>query len=346
MTVALDQSKPLILNSNSNTVIIGLVKDDLPTPTPSQTPPPSPSMSPTPTPSFSPSPTPSPSPSRSPTPTPTLSPSSTPSPSPSRSPTPTPTLSPSPTPSPSPSRSPTPTPSASPSPTTTPLPTGFVASGLQVKLDMTNFTSGSTTWTNQQGNGNNGVLTNGPIPVSGSIQFDGTNDYLTFTSGAIMRPSTTQGVTLQAWIYPTSQKSTGLFGKLSNLYGYDGYIFSYRSGTFSSTTNGTGVDRQLTGTNARPLVNNQWQFVTFMTVINATSGSTQGWVNTTQVLAGTHGTDSYNDANFLRVGQGYHGDNTASYQGRIGAFYFYERSLTSAEITNNFNDTKGTYGIS
>jgi hypothetical protein len=273
-----------------------------------------------------------------PTPTPTPLPTSTPTPTPSRSPTPTPT--------PTPSRSPTPTPTTSPSPSPTPGSTGFVNGNLQMKLDTSNFTSGSTTWTNLQSTGNNGVLTNGPIPLSGSIQFDGTNDYMTFTSGALMKPSTTQSITLQAWIYPTSQKNTGLYGKLSSSYGYDGYILSYQSGITYSTTNGVSLDRRVNGTNAKLITNNQWQMVTYITVINNTSGSTQAYVNTTQVLAGSHGADSYNESNFLRIGQGYHNDTNISFQGRIAEFYYYDKALTLNEITNNFDSTKGKFGIS
>jgi hypothetical protein len=267
-----------------------------------------------------------------------------PTPQPTQTPAPTPTMSPSPTPT--PSRSPTPTPTTSPSPSPTPGSTGFVNGNLQMKLDTSNFTSGSTTWTNLQSTGNNGVLTNGPIPLSGSIQFDGTNDYMTFTSGALMKPSTTQSITLQAWIYPTSQRYTSVFGKLSNLYGYDGYYMGYQSGLTWSTTNGTGIDKRTNGTNARLVANNQWQLFTYITVINATSGSTQAWVNTTQVMAGSHGTDGYSESNFLRVAQGYHGDTGSAFQGRIAEFYYYDKALTLNEITNNFDSTKGKFGIS
>lgn len=36
-----------------------------------------------------------------------------------------------------------------------------------------------TTWTDLSGNGNNGTLTNGPTYSSGSIVFDGVNDFIT-----------------------------------------------------------------------------------------------------------------------------------------------------------------------
>jgi hypothetical protein len=285
-----------------------------------------------------------------PTPTPTPLPTSTPTPTPSRSPTPTPSPSRSPTPTPTPSRSPTPTPSpsASPAPTPTPIPTGFASGGLLVKLNMSNFVSGSTTWTNLIGNGNNGVLTNGPIPVSGSIKLDGTNDYITFTSGGDMKPSTTEGITLQVWAKITPKASTSVFGKLSSSYGYDGYIMSLNSsGVLSSTTNGTSVDRRLTGFSSGNLIaSGQWNLLTFTTIINGTSGSTRAYVNDKLMMVGTHGADSYNESNFLRVGQGYHTSSPGdALNGNIAEFYFYNRQLSLSEITNNYNDTKSKFGL-
>jgi len=240
---------------------------------------------------------------------------------------------------------PTPTPSPSNTPTPTPTATNAISSGLSVSLNISNYSSGSTTWTNSLNNGNNGSLVNGPTSISGAIQFDGSNDYMTFTSGILLKPSTTQPITLQAWIYPTSQRNTGLFGKLSNQNSYDGYIFGFQSGITNSTTNGTLIDRRINGTNARLIANNEWQMVTYIAVINNNSGSTQAYVNTTQVLAGAHGSDGYDEFNYLRIGQGYHGDLAIAYTGRIAEFNYYNRALSLNEITDNYNNTKGKYGL-
>jgi len=59
-----------------------------------------------------------------------------------------------------------------------------VTSGLVLYLnaaDRNSYTSGSATWQDLSGNGNNGTLTNGPTFNSangGSIQFDGNDDYI------------------------------------------------------------------------------------------------------------------------------------------------------------------------
>ena len=237
-----------------------------------------------------------------------------------------------------------------PRPTTTTTTTTTTTSApvsYSVYLDAANpssYTGSGTSWINLAGSANNGVLTNGPTYVSGAIFLDGTNDYVVFTSGAIMKPSTTSGITLIAWIKPASMRSSnGIFGKLSNLYGYDGYIAGFNNtGNLYSTTNGTGVDRRLNGNNSGTISSGIWKMFTYTTIINATSGSTRGYVNDTIVLAGSHGTDSYNESNFLRVGQGYHG--AESFNGAISEVWFYNSQLSDSDVSAIFNDKKTRYG--
>ena len=240
--------------------------------------------------------------------------------------------------------------------TTTPIPTTTTTTStttttaptnLLVYLNAANpssYSGSGTSWINLQGNANNGVLTNGPTYVSGAISLDGTNDYITFTSGAIIKPSTTNGITLIAWIKPASMRSSnGIFGKLSNQYGYDGYIAGFNNtGNLYSTTNGAGLDRRLNGNNSGTISSGVWKMFTYTTVINATSGSTRGYVNNTMSLVGTHGSDSYNESNFLRVGQGYH--VSEFFNGLIIEFWFFNSQLSDADVSAKFNETKTRYG--
>jgi hypothetical protein len=210
--------------------------------------------------------------------------------------------------------------------------------------DLSSYPGSGTTWTNLVGNSNNGILTNGPTYISGAILLDGSNDYITFSSGAILKPSTSAGITLVAWIKPYSMRTgNGIFGKLSNSYGYDGYIAGFGSGgNLYSTTNGTGVDKRLNGNNSGTISSGVWKMFTYTTIINNTSGSTRGYVNGTRVMTGSHGTDNYNESNFLRVGQGYHG--AESFNGAISQFWFYNSQLSDSDISNKFNATKYRYG--
>lgn len=272
-------------------------------------------------------------------------------------PTPSLTLTPVPTATPSSTPTPTPTPSSTPLPTTSPTPTAaptanLVSSGLIVHLDASNtnsYTGSGTTWINLVASGNNGVLTNGPIfsnLASGSILFDGSNDYVTFTSGALLKPSTTQYITAQAWVYPTQMKNQGVFGKLSNSFAYDGYIFGVSSsGYLTASTNGSAISKNHSGNMTATVASGQWSFLSYSLVMNNTSGSLRGYVNTTQTLSSFHGTDGYNENNFLRVAQGYFSDTSSCFKGNVGAVYFYNRQLSSSEIQQNFDATKSRYGL-
>ena len=233
--------------------------------------------------------------------------------------------------------------------------TGLITNGLFVHLDASNASSypgSGTSWTDLTGNGNTGTLTNGPTynsAAGGCIVLDGTNDFINLVSNASLCAKTSAPITLSMWINISTLKSCGIFGKLTNSFGYDGYIVGMSAtGVPNSTTNGTGVDRQLAGSSAAFSINT-WYFVTFITQITSTASSTKFYVNTTLSYSGAHGNDSYNESNALRLGMGYYETSPATYgsnmNGRIGAFYFYTRELSLSEITQNFNATRTRYSV-
>ena len=76
------------------------------------------------------------------------------------------------------------------------------------KFDETSGTSAS----DSSGNGNNGMLVNGPTwnptggKIGGALSFDGTDDYVLKTTSFVPAFDGTGNLTLAAWIFP---KSTG-----------------------------------------------------------------------------------------------------------------------------------------
>ena len=58
---------------------------------------------------------------------------------------------------------------------------GIVTDGLKLWLDASNpasYPGTGTTWFDLSGNGNNGTMVNGVVPLSNAMQFDGVNDYV------------------------------------------------------------------------------------------------------------------------------------------------------------------------
>lgn len=220
---------------------------------------------------------------------------------------------------------------------------GLVTNGLFVHHDASNAASypgTGTTVTDLTGNGNTGTLTNGPTfssSAGGCFVLDGSNDYINLANNASLCAKTGAPITLSMWIYVSSLTGCTLFSKLTSSYGFDGYnVGMTNTGIANSTTNGTGIDRRLSSGSSVFSINT-WYFVTFVTQITSTAASTKYYVNTTLAYSGAHGNDSYNESNPLLLG--------VTLNGRIGAFYFYTRELSLAEITQNFNATRTRYGV-
>jgi hypothetical protein len=69
------------------------------------------------------------------------------------------------------------------------------------------------------------------------------------------------------------------------------------------------------------------------------------YLNTTQIAASDHGTDSYNETNPLYLGWIGSGVGSFYLNGKIGAAYFYTKELSESEISDNFNNTKSRFGL-
>ena len=218
----------------------------------------------------------------------------------------------------------------------------IITDGLVLCLDAGNpasYPGSGTLWTDLSGNGNNGTLTNGPTFDStnkGSIVFDGTNDYVA-TSLALPSPVTTpttfdiifrnnsatagsKGL-IGASAYASSGFSVGLINGQANMrhtYNASGSAFE---GNFvyntSTITHGTFIF------NGRNII---------------------GYRNTTSVLSTTAGFDAVANSNGISIAYNQQGGWTFS-QVNIYVVRIYNRVLSVSEIIQNYNATKGRYGL-
>lgn len=197
-----------------------------------------------------------------------------------------------------------------------------------------------TTWTDLSGNANTGTLTNGPtysISNGGSIVFDGTNDYLLTSSVATYGNNTTW----EAWIYCTGNVSTyNMFmGRYLPYFGF----YTGNSFIFSNNISGT----QQTIYTATNLLLNTWYHATFTTSYNGTNTTMKTYTNGTETATGTFAGAQGNYSNKFMVGDGNNGSDTSwfPFPGRVSNVKVYNRTLTAAEIRQNFNANRGRYGI-
>ncbi len=212
----------------------------------------------------------------------------------------------------------------------------IITDGLVLCLDAANtksYPGSGTTWTDLSNNGNNGSLINGPTFSSdnlGSISFDGVNDYVNipnFTSLAL-----SSACTISIWSFIRQNKGyhfwgNGIFlvqiqsnGNYRLRFNLDGNWRSSYSASFSNNI-WHKLDITWDGNITKIYTNSQ-------EVVNSTADSSfNAFSNTTtQPLEISRRSSDFSDVN-------------------IAGVQLYNKALTPSGILQNYNATKGRYGL-
>jgi len=221
-----------------------------------------------------------------------------------------------------------------------------VQSGLVLNLDAgvsSSYPGSGTTWTDLSGGGNNGTLTNGPTYSSsngGSIDFDGVND---FASTPYVFPSSSSH-TFSVWAKSASASVTNRpIGNADSGAGLTGTSIIWGFPTSSSVY----IVRRA-GANASTY-----------DCSGTLTGLSSGWHNICVTYSHTGvGTLAYGDNNViasngslafdggdLTINIGKDGNGSDAFDGNIAHVTIYNRALSAAEVTQNFNALRGRYGI-
>jgi hypothetical protein len=217
-----------------------------------------------------------------------------------------------------------------------------ITDGLVLCLDAGNpksYPGSGTTWTDLSGRGNNGTLVNG-VGYSGSnlgsLSFDGSNDYISFSSN----PSLTNQITVDAWVNLTATTPNGngwILGREGSYrLTYDSSSFQWVCATVNNGwyTTGTPVGANLTTTNSIINVVGTYDGSNNRIYVNGTLRNT----NTNTISGNILTTGNYylvrSDAGNIDYGK----LNMYSHK-------LYNRALTPQEIQQNFNATRGRFGI-
>ncbi len=225
----------------------------------------------------------------------------------------------------------------------------IVSDNLFMELDASNYTSGN--WVDETGNGNNASI-NGATWLStdgGIFDFDGVNDTISVPHNSSLSLSTTTQKTVQVWVKFDAlgglNEQIPVFGKLSSNSGFDGYwggLFS-NGGVVRCVTNGTAIQKVSNST--LTVTTNTWYLLTFISQITSTSNTTKVYINETEYITNSHGSDTYSETNPFYLGYIGSGVSSLYLNGKIGACYFYTKGLSTTEISQNYNATKSKYGL-
>jgi len=228
----------------------------------------------------------------------------------------------------------------------------IVTSGLVLSLDAGNtksYPGTGTTWFDKSGNGYNGTLINGPTFNTanlGSIVFDGVDDYVNTTSNIGISGASPR--TVECWIYVDSNTSKSILGYGGQTEGhlFDTLMF-YTSGYLRVIGHyyGSGYDTASTLPSRNTVNINQWNHIVHMYDGTTASLYTNGVFSNSKEFSTSAGNQLNTTNNTFRVGTGQY---TGGYQyttGKISCAKFYNRALSAAEVSQNFNALRGRYGI-
>jgi hypothetical protein len=205
--------------------------------------------------------------------------------------------------------------------------------------DRNSYVSGSTTWNDVSGRGNNGTLTNGPTFNSlngGNIVFDGSDDFADLPIPLAASYST---ITVDAWIKWNSF-TNGMFLGMNT---YDVWTQGNTLGYNNGASNVIGINAA-TVTSLGLLGN--WKHYAFVMNSSGLLSTNKMYINSqSQTLTAVVGGDGNIPglATTLRLSSWL-----------IGGFYgnvsyanckVYNRALTAQEVLQNYNATKSRFGI-
>lgn len=219
----------------------------------------------------------------------------------------------------------------------------IVKDGLVLALDAANrksYSGTGTTWFDLSGNGTNASLENGTAYNSGNggnMLLDGANDQLSLSNNARLGGSITNFVTISSWFKFNALPVSGEVAiiRLDNQWQL-GFVANAVIRCLVKTTGGTDGWTAANDT-SYPFSLNTWYNMTM--VYNGSNLLI--YVNSVLVKTATvTGTIAYTSGGFVFMGRW-----TENMNGNIANCQIYNRPLSAANVLQNYNATKGRYGL-
>lgn len=230
----------------------------------------------------------------------------------------------------------------------------IVTEGLMLHLDAANpksYVGSGTNWTDLTKSENNATLVNGPAFSSsngGSLSFDGINDYASLPTIS----STTAGFSIAMWINASrwalpSCPCADVSGIVDWSTGYWNYASVYAGSggpafvIYNQSTSPVGVS---VGFNVGGSDLNRWYYLvsTFGPSPNGVLKSyTNGAFISQASLPGNNGDFTVTAAPSIAAYNRHCGN--CYLEAKLAQLSFYNRPLTSTEVLQNYNATKGRY---
>jgi len=229
----------------------------------------------------------------------------------------------------------------------------IVTSGLVLCLDAADkksYSGSGTAWNDLSGNNRNGTLTNGPTFSSangGSVAFNGTNAYVAMPSGSLRSYTGTRS-SASVWFKTAISSSTRqvIFGDWDSTGSLETARLeltaygSPSSGKVGGAINYKAGDSQVPVDSTTTISTNVWYNV----VLQYNGTSTELYLN--GILEGSKNTSETGGNSTGQFAIARAGNFHALFlNGSIANVIIYNRALSATEVLQNFNATRGRFGI-
>lgn len=224
----------------------------------------------------------------------------------------------------------------------------IITDGLVLHLDAGNTSSypgTGTIWNDLTGNGNNGTLTNGVTYLTnngGVMSFDGVNDYIEIgsTGQGPLYDIGTGDFTVNMWCAKDRTSTYGWF--ISN---FDSAVGGFAMGAWADTTSLYWRIYPDGWTDSGYNISSDLSFHNYTLTRN--SGTVDVYVDAILVDGANAGFTGTLSSELVPT---YLGGRSDGYQnqpwnGNIGSVHIYNRTLSANEVLQNYNATKGRFGL-
>jgi hypothetical protein len=217
-----------------------------------------------------------------------------------------------------------------------------IEDGLVLALDAANVKSypgSGTAWTDLSNNGNNGTLVNGAGYNSdnlGSLVFDGVDDYVTLGTKNII----TTDFSVNMWVRVTTATKEVYFFSFGYIDSNSALLYRNESAPYNLTIIYRNSGANTTHSSSFAINQNVTYNITW--IRNGASNILYiNGVNIYSFSNSTTLTSCIYDIGWATT----RNKTTAYYQGNIYNTMLYNRALTPQEILQNYNATKGRFGL-
>ena len=212
--------------------------------------------------------------------------------------------------------------------------------------DLTSSYPGTgTTLFDISGNGLNGTMSNITY-TDPYFTYNGTSSQVNIPDNALLEPGSGSW-TMEAWAYlsNTGAGAKTILGKFDPGGGAQDVSYSMRISTanaYAQMGDGTGAYVDST---SYTLTINTWTHIVYVWTNGATK-TLQTYINGTSIGSVNHSLSSLlNTPANLYIGSYNNGEYSQYFTGRIGITRLYNAALTTAQVSQNFNANRATYGL-